>query len=84
MMVMAALASCSADKSAPELQIQAAISDSSDQHPSNPDATPPITTIDIDTEFTDQSCFDCHTNQARLVELAVEEEVVEVPSEGPG
>lgn len=84
MMVVAALVSCSADTSAPELQVQAAISDSSEQHPSNTDAAPPITTIDVNAEFTDQACFDCHTDQERLVELAVEDEVVEVPSEGPG
>lgn len=33
--------------------------------------------------FTDQACLDCHTNQERLTELAVEEEVVSL-SEGPG
>lgn len=36
-------------------------------------------------EFTDQACLDCHTSEALLRELAVEEEEVEeVPSEGPG
>lgn len=39
------------------------------------------------TEFTDQACLDCHTDEARLRELAVEEdkdEIEEAPSEGPG
>ena len=36
-------------------------------------------------EFTDQACLDCHTSEALLRELAVEEEEVETaPSEGPG
>ncbi len=36
-------------------------------------------------EFTDQACLECHTSEARLRELAVEEEEVEAaPSEGPG
>jgi len=33
--------------------------------------------------FTEQVCLDCHTNQERLTELAVEEEVVSL-NEGPG
>ena len=36
--------------------------------------------------FTDQACLDCHTDQARLTELAVveEEEPEESLSSGPG
>jgi hypothetical protein len=35
--------------------------------------------------FTDQACLDCHTDQAKLQELAVVVEEVEAPpSEGPG
>lgn len=36
-------------------------------------------------EFTDEACLECHTSEALLRELAVEEEEVEeAPSEGPG
>jgi hypothetical protein len=35
--------------------------------------------------FTDQACLDCHTDQGRLMALAVEEEEVhEALSSGPG
>lgn len=34
--------------------------------------------------FTDIACLECHTNQDQLQRLAVEEEVVESLSEGPG
>jgi hypothetical protein len=34
--------------------------------------------------FGDQACLGCHTDETRLKELAVEEEVAESPSEGPG
>lgn len=34
--------------------------------------------------FTDIACLECHTNQETLQTLAVEEEVVESLSEGPG
>lgn len=34
--------------------------------------------------FTDQACLDCHTDEARLRELAVEEESPEALSSGPG
>lgn len=32
----------------------------------------------------DQACWDCHTDQERLQQLAVEEEAAESLSEGPG
>ncbi len=34
--------------------------------------------------FTDTACLECHTDQEALKTLAVEEEVVESISEGPG
>lgn len=34
--------------------------------------------------FTDQACLDCHTDEDRLVALAVEEESPEALSSGPG
>jgi hypothetical protein len=34
--------------------------------------------------FVDFACLECHTDQARLLELAVEEEETESLSEGPG
>jgi hypothetical protein len=34
--------------------------------------------------FSDQACLDCHTDEDRLKELAVEEESPETLSSGPG
>lgn len=34
--------------------------------------------------FTDTACLECHTNREQLQLLAVEKEVVESHSEGPG
>ncbi len=34
--------------------------------------------------FSDQACLDCHTDQARLTELALPEETTEELSSGPG
>jgi len=34
--------------------------------------------------FTDTECLACHTDQSHLTELAVQPEVVETLSEGPG
>lgn len=81
MMSVAALANA-ANTSSPQPQIQAAISNSNAQQSDTLIAHPSSTTNTA--EFTDQPCLDCHTDQERLVELAVEDEVVEVPSEGPG
>ena len=81
MMSIAALAKA-AETPSPEPQLQAAISDSNAQQSNDLITHSPNTTHNA--EFTDQACLDCHTDQERLVELAVEEEVVEAPSEGPG
>ena len=34
--------------------------------------------------FVDQACLDCHTDQPTLLELAIPDDPVEAPSEGPG
>lgn len=88
LLILAALTSCAPDTSAPELQREVAEVDvADDQAPSD---TAETDTTDTDTavamvEFTDQACLDCHTDEARLQELAVEEEdEAESLSEGPG
>lgn len=81
MMSVAALANA-ANTSSLQSQTHAAISDS-DAQQSDTLITHPSSTSNT-AEFTDQPCLDCHTDQERLVELAVEDEVVEAPSEGPG
>jgi hypothetical protein len=46
-----------------------------------PLAPPPREQVEV---ASDQTCVDCHTDQATLVALAVEEEVAEKLSEGEG
>jgi hypothetical protein len=73
--------SCAPDTSAPTLQ----------QRSITPTATEPIpqavallpTGIYVE-PFRDQACLDCHTNQEKLVELAVPPPEKETLSEGPG
>ncbi|MBL8131528.1 MAG: hypothetical protein JNL42_06695 [Anaerolineae bacterium] len=43
--------------------------------------TPPVPTLE---PFTDTACLDCHTNEAKLRELAQEDAPAEAESEGPG
>ena len=77
----AALASCAPDTTAPELQVKTEQPDAPSVQanaatPAN--AEPGIATV----VFTDQACLDCHTDQDRLKELAVENEV-KTSSSGP-
>ncbi len=88
LLLVAALTSCAPDTSAPELQREVAEVDVvNDQAPSDTaesDTTDTGKTV-AQVAFTDQACLDCHTDQARLQELAVEEENEgESLSEGPG
>lgn len=81
--VGAALASCSPDTSAPELQGTASLSQAVASLPTN---TPPSPTGGEITavEFTDTACLDCHSDEEQVKALAVEEEPPEDLSSGPG
>jgi hypothetical protein len=76
--LLAALASCAPDTSAPALNTSARITPVA--------VLPSQTTEETATAepFVDVACLDCHTDQARLMELAVEVEKAETLSEGPG
>lgn len=96
LLVAAALAGCAPDTSAPELQqnvAQLEEADTSaeadvlttDEQNDTGDTDMGTGAVIAQVEFTDQACLDCHTDQARLQELAVEEEDEgESLSEGPG
>lgn len=82
------LASCAPDTSAPEFNREAARVEAADNQASSDTALAGVsettTTVAL-VEFTDQACLDCHTDEGRLKELAVEEEDIgESLSEGPG
>lgn len=80
MLLAGLVASCAPDKSAPVLE--ARITPTS---PDNVSADLITTEMVADLEpFTDTECLDCHTDQVRLVELALPEEAGETLSEGPG
>lgn len=87
LLIAAALASCAPDTSAPELKSEIAQTESTDEQANSDTAstsnTSPGDEIDR-VQFTDQACLDCHTDEVRLQELAVEEEETESLSEGPG
>lgn len=44
----------------------------------------PLATLATAEPFTDFACLDCHTDQARLMELALPDEPEESLSSGPG
>ena len=87
MMVVAALAGCAADTTAPELQ----------PRPTDENAPTPVAALaqndeggmamtgegTPEVEFTDFACLDCHTDEEQLKALAVEEKKENL-SEGPG
>ncbi len=90
LLILAALAGCAPDTSAPVLREEVAQRETTDdpavagQTDTGMTGTDPEKTIPR-VEFTDQACLDCHTDKARLQELAVEEEEVsESLSSGPG
>jgi mono/diheme cytochrome c family protein len=80
LLVGAALVSCAPDDSAPELEAPTAVADAGDQPVADTGAADELVTA----TFTDQACLDCHTDEARLQELAVDEGPAESLSEGPG
>ncbi len=86
LLVAAGLAGCAPDTTAPELQAQAVEA----QLPTDlPDDTVPVSdqpgqAVEVPV-FTDTACLDCHTDEDRVQELAVEEEPDEESlSSGPG
>lgn len=87
LVLVVALTSCAPDTSAPEFNSEIAQRDSADDHvvsdAADSDETDSGKTI-APVAFTDQACLDCHTDKARLQELAVEDESTEELSEGPG
>ncbi len=86
LLVGAALASCAPDTSAPERQVHVAqLGESGDQAADTTLSNVADSSASIQpVEFTDTACLDCHTDEERLKELAVEEEVPETLSSGPG
>lgn len=87
LMLVAALTSCAPDTSAPEFNSEIAQGDSADDQVASDTADSDETDSGkaiAQIAFTDQACLDCHTDEARLQELAVEDEPTEELSEGPG
>lgn len=87
LLIAAALASCAPDTSAPELNSEVAQIESADEQANSDTESASYTGTGDEinrVEFTDQACLDCHTDEVRLQELAVEEEDTESLSEGPG
>ena len=83
----AGLAGCAPDTSAPELGTEVAqLSEPGDGGQAIPAADDTETgDAVVAVAFTDFACLDCHTDQARVQELAVEEEEdAESLSSGPG
>ena len=79
-MLLAGLAvSCAPDTRAPVFQAKQTV-----RQPSSALAARDLPTRVALEPFTDRACLDCHTDQARLVSLAVAKPAVETPSEGPG
>lgn len=87
LVLVAVLTSCAPDTSAPEFNSEIAQNDSADDQAvsdtADSDQTDSGQAI-AQVAFTDQACLDCHTDKARLQELAVEDEPTEELSEGPG
>ena len=84
-----ALAGCAPDTSAPELQqpqdAVALAADPVEDGSASALVSDGAGMVAADVPpFVDFACLECHTDQARLVELAVEEETTESLSEGPG
>lgn len=86
LLVLAALlTSCAPDTTAPELQSRVAQAESAETQTLDADnAALDQTASTVRVAFTDQACLDCHTDRARLQELAVEPEETESLSSGPG
>lgn len=84
--VLAALTSCAPDTSAPEINSEVAQNVADDQTPSDASDSDDNENGKAIAQiaFTDQACLDCHTDDVRLQELAVEDEPTESLSEGPG
>lgn len=88
LMVSMALISCAPDTSAPVLpDIEA--SDISTPDSVSVAAVPevvslPGTLVPTVEPFTDTECLDCHTDQEKLIELALPEEEEDSLSSGPG
>ena len=85
LLIGAVLASCAPDTSAPELQARAEseqleVTEETPSQPSNTASGTPIAMV----AFSDFACLDCHSDETRVKELAVEEEEVESLSTGPG
>jgi hypothetical protein len=84
LLVGAALTSCAPDTSAPERQVHVAQpGDSGDQSADTTVSNTGTGAVEP-VEFTDTACLDCHTDEGRLKELAVEEVAAESLSSGPG
>jgi hypothetical protein len=83
LLVGAVLVSCAPDTSAPELRAEVPQDSISDDQSDILISSGPDADLAIE-PFVDQACLDCHSDQELLMELAVEEEVPEIPSEGPG
>ncbi len=88
-LILAALASCSPDTSAPDLN-EAARDERARQTQVGPPPTaialvPEATVLAMATpNTTDAICLDCHSNEELLRELAVEDNEPESLSSGPG
>jgi nitrate reductase cytochrome c-type subunit len=79
-MIAAGLAvSCAPDTRAPVFQARQTV-----RQPSPASAARDLPTQVALEPFTDHACLDCHTDQTRLVSLAVAKPAAETPSEGPG
>lgn len=80
----AILVSCAPDTEAPALNEEARAIVAQEDETADPQATEEVSDI-TQVAFTDQECLDCHTDEALLQELAVEEEnAAEELSSGPG
>lgn len=75
------IAGCTPDTSAPVLQQRPTTAQT--QQPTTVAVNLPPTQVWLE-PFTDQACLNCHTDQAKLVELAKPDEPKESLSEGPG
>jgi hypothetical protein len=77
----AAIAACAPDTSAPTLQASARTSSEAQETAVVVSLATPTPMLE---PFTDYACLNCHTDQAQLTLLAVEDKVTEALSEGPG
>jgi hypothetical protein len=62
------------------LAVTAASGNAQDTNPVSEQPSPAFEVV----PFTDQACLDCHTDQAKVQTLAIEEEKPDSLSEGPG